>query len=236
MRIDGRGYIEPRAIEIITGPMEFADGSVIISTGKTKVLCSASIEEKTPPFLEGSGQGWVTAEYSMLPGSTSPRKQREKQPRGRSQEIQRLIGRSLRAGVDLSKLGARTINIDCDVMQADGGTRTASISGGYVALNMAISKLHKQGLISDRAMSTNIAATSIGIFGKDVMLDLCYEEDSSADADFNIVMAEDMTIIEIQGGAERNRFNRSMVNKVMDAAEIGITKLFQEQNKILENL
>ena len=236
MRIDGREHIEPRAIEIIPSPMEFADGSVIISTGKTKILCSASIEEKTPKFLEGSGQGWITAEYSMLPGSTSPRKPRENQPRGRSQEIQRLIGRSLRAGVDLSKLGPRTISIDCDVLQADGGTRTASISGGYVALKMAISKLHKEKLIPDIDISTKIAATSVGIFDKEVMLDLCYVEDSGADADFNIVMAEDMKIIEIQGGAEKNRFNRTMVNAVIDAAEIGITKLFQEQNKILGGL
>jgi len=216
--------------------MESSAGSVIISTGKTKILCSASIEEQVPPFLEKSNQGWVTAEYAMLPGSTTPRSSRENRIRGRSQEIQRLIGRSLRAGTELSKLGPRTITIDCDVLQADGGTRTASITGGYVALQMALAKLYRENLIDDVNVLTKIAATSVGIFGKEVMLDLCYEEDSTADADFNIVMASDLKIIEIQGGAEGSRFDRNTVNRVLDAAEIGIKNLFKEQEKILRNI
>ena len=172
----------------------------------------------------------------MLPGSTVPRSSRENRRRGRSQEIQRLIGRSLRAGVELEKLGERTITIDCDVLQADGGTRTASITGGYVALYLAVTELATAGLLQDTSMLTNVAATSVGIFGKEVLLDLCYEEDSTAGADFNVVMAEDGGIIEIQGGAEGNRFQRDTVDKVMDAAELGIRNLFRAQSEIITAL
>ena len=200
------------------------------------MLCSASVDERVPGFLSGSGQGWITAEYSMLPGSTVPRSSRENRRRGRSQEIQRLIGRSLRAGVELEKLGERTITIDCDVLQADGGTRTASITGGYVALYLAVTELATAGLLQDTSMLTNVAATSVGIFGREVLLDLCYEEDSTAGADFNVVMAEDGGIIEIQGGAEGNRFQRDTVDKVMDAAELGIKNLFRAQNEIITAL
>lgn len=236
MRIDGRGNLQLRRVQIDAGPMEFANGSVIISTGKTKVLCSATVEDRVPGFLSGSGQGWITAEYSMLPGSTVPRTSRDNRRRGRSQEIQRLIGRSLRAGTNLTKLGERTITIDCDVLQADGGTRTAAITGGYVALNIAVSLLVTQGLLNDSSLLTNVAATSVGIFKDEVLLDLCYTEDSSADADFNIVMAGDGTIIEIQGGAEKNRFRRATVDKVLDAATEGIDALIRMQNIILSNL
>ena len=236
MRIDGRKELELRPVTIELGPMEFSNGSVIISTGKTKVLCSASVDERVPGFLSGSGQGWITAEYSMLPGSTVPRSSRENRRRGRSQEIQRLIGRSLRAGVELEKLGERTITIDCDVLQADGGTRTASITGGYVALYLAVAGLATAGLLQDTSMLTKVAATSVGIFGREVLLDLCYEEDSTAGADFNVVMAEDGGIIEIQGGAEGNRFQRDTVDKVMDAAELGIRNLFRAQNEIITAL
>ena len=236
MRIDGRKELELRPVTFELGPMEFSNGSVIISTGITKVLCSASVDERVPGFLSGSGQGWITAEYSMLPGSTAPRSSRENRRRGRSQEIQRLIGRSLRAGVELEKLGERTITIDCDVLQADGGTRTASITGGYVALYLAVTELATAGLLQDTSMLTKVAATSVGIFGREVLLDLCYEEDSTAGADFNVVMAEDGGIIEIQGGAEGNRFQRDTVDKVMDAAELGIRNLFRAQSEIITAL
>jgi len=236
MRTDGRENLELRNVNIEVGPMEFAYGSVIISTGKTKVLCSATVEDRVPSFLLGSGQGWITAEYSMLPGSTSPRTSRDNRSRGRSQEIQRLIGRSLRAGTDLTKLGERTITIDCDVLQADGGTRTAAITGGYVALRIAVLRLVDRGLLSNDSLPVNVAATSVGIFEDEVLLDLCYAEDASADADFNIVMAGDGTIIEIQGGAEKNRFRRATVEKVLDAALLGIDELIKTQDILLSNL
>ena len=231
MRIDGRKNDELRAVDIQRGPMEYAAGCVIISTGNTKVLCSASIDERVPGFLSGSGQGWITAEYSMLPGSTIPRTSRENRRRGRSQEIQRLIGRSLRAGADLSKLGERTVTIDCDVLQADGGTRTASITGGYVALHFAIQELVVKGVLPNTLMLKNVAATSIGTSGDQVLLDLCYEEDATAGADFNVVMAEGGEFIEIQGGAEQSTFDRATLEKVLDLGEIGIEKLFTLQNK-----
>ena len=236
MRIDGRNDNELRAVNIQQGPMDYADGCVIISTGNTKVLCSASVDERVPGFLSGTGQGWITAEYSMLPGSTIPRSSRENRRRGRSQEIQRLIGRSLRAGADLPKLGERTVTIDCDVLQAEGGTRTASITGGYVALHLTIQELVRKGILPDTSMLKNVAATSVGTYGDKVLLDLCYEEDSTAGADFNIVMAEDGEFIEIQGGAEESRFNRNTLEKVLDLAELGITNLFAVQNKIIPGM
>ena len=189
-----------------------------------------------PSFLSGQNTGWVTAEYSMLPGSTNPRSPRGNQRKGRSQEIQRLIGRSLRAGIDLSLLGERTITVDCDVLQADGGTRTAAITGGYVALKIAINSLIAQGLISNDLLATNIAATSVGIMNGSILLDLCYEEDSKADADFNIVMGKDNLFVEIQGSAEGRRFSRNSVETILDISAQGITDLFNIQDDALSGL
>ena len=172
----------------------------------------------------------------MLPGSTIPRSSRENRRRGRSQEIQRLIGRSLRAGADLPKLGERTVTIDCDVLQADGGTRTASITGGYVALHFAMQELVRKGILPNTSMLKNVAATSVGTSDDKVLLDLCYEEDSTAGADFNIVMAEDGKFIEIQGGAEESRFDRNTLDRVLDVAELGITNLFSVQNKVIASM
>ena len=191
MRSDNRSNTELRPVTFEKNPLKFSQGSVVISTGLTKVLCTATVEEKVPKFLMGTGQAWVTAEYSMLPGSTSPRVPRDNQRKGRSQEISRLIGRSLRAAINLQDIGEFTITIDCDVLQADGGTRTASITGGFVALNMAVKQMFVAGSIDSIPDITPVAATSVGILGDQVLVDLCYEEDSKADADFNIVMASD---------------------------------------------
>ena len=215
-------------------PLKFSQGSVLISTGLTKVICTATVEEKVPGFLVGSGKGWVTAEYSMLPGSTSPRVSRDNQRKGRSQEISRLIGRSLRASINLQELGEITITIDCDVIQADGGTRTASITGGFVALSLAVKQMLDSGSLDTLPTITPIAATSVDIFGDKVLVDLCYEEDSTADADFNMVMASDGGIVEIQGSAEGNRFSRKLVDQVLDAGVDAISKLFELQFKTLE--
>ena len=215
-------------------PLKFSQGSVLISTGLTKVICTATVEEKVPGFLAGSGKGWVTAEYSMLPGSTSPRVSRDNQRKGRSQEISRLIGRSLRASINLQELREITITIDCDVIQADGGTRTASVTGGFVALSLAVKQMLDSGSLDALPTITPIAATSVGIFGDKVLVDLCYEEDSKADADFNMVMASDGGIVEIQGSAEGNRFSRKLVDQVLDAGVDAISKLFELQFKALE--
>ena len=215
-------------------PLRFSQGSVLISTGLTKVICTATVEKKIPNFLTGSGKGWITAEYSMLPGSTSPRVSRDNQRKGRSQEISRLIGRSLRASINLQELGEITITIDCDVIQADGGTRTASITGGFVALSLAVKQMLDSGSLDALPTITPIAATSVGIFGDKVLVDLCYEEDSQADADFNMVMASDGGIVEVQGSAEGNRFSRKLVDQVLDAGVDAISKLFELQYKALE--
>ena len=236
MRIDGRNTNDLRKTTIETNTIEFCDGSAIISTGSTKVLCNASIDENVPPFLIGKNQGWITAEYSMLPGSTRPRSSRGNQRKGRSQEIQRLIGRSLRAGIDLSLIGERTITVDCDVLQADGGTRTAAITGGYVALRIALDNLKKQGSITNDVPPANIAATSVGILNGSILLDLCYEEDSKADADFNIVKTRDNMFVEIQGSAEGNKFSKTEIHNVLDTASQGITELFRIQDDALKIL
>ena len=208
MRLDNRTDYQLRSVNFEKNPLRFSQGSVLISTGLTKVICTATVEEKIPNFLAGTGKGWITAEYSMLPGSTSPRVPRDNQRRGRAQEISRLIGRSLRASIDLKGLGEITITIDCDVIQADGGTRTASITGGFVALNLAVKQMLDSGSLDVLPTITPVAATSVGVFGDTVLVDLCYEEDSKADADFNMVMASDGGIVEIQGSAEGNRFSR----------------------------
>ena len=233
MRSDNRSNTELRPVTFEKNPLKFSQGSVVISTGLTKVLCTATVEEKVPKFLMGTGQAWVTAEYSMLPGSTSPRVPRDNQRKGRSQEISRLIGRSLRAAINLQDIGEFTITIDCDVLQADGGTRTASITGGFVALNMAVKQMFVAGSIDSIPDITPVAATSVGILGDQVLVDLCYEEDSKADADFNIVMASDGGIVEIQGSAEGNRFSRRLVDNVLDSGTMAIAELFKFQIEAL---
>ena len=233
MRSDNRSNTELRPVTFEKNPLKFSQGSVVISTGLTKVLCTAPVEEKVPKFLMGTGQAWVTAEYSMLPVSTSPRVPRDNQRKGRSQEISRLIGRSLRAAINLQDIGEFTITIDCDVLQADGGTRTASITGGFVALNMAVKQMLVAGSIDSIPDITPVAATSVGILGDQVLVDLCYEEDSKADADFNIVMASDGGIVEIQGSAEGNRFSRRLVDNVLDSGIMAIAELFKFQIEAL---
>ena len=233
LRSDNRSNTELRPVTFEKNPLKFSQGSVVISTGLTKVLCTATVEEKVPKFLMGTGQAWVTAEYSMLPGSTSPRVPRDNQRKGRSQEISRLIGRSLRAAINLQDIGEFTITIDCDVLQADGGTRTASITGGFVALNMAVKQMFVAGSIDSIPDITPVAATSVGILDDQVLVDLCYEEDSKADADFNIVMASDGGIVEIQGSAEGNRFSRRLVDNVLDSGIMAIAELFKFQIEAL---
>ena len=233
LRSDNRSNLELRPVTFEKNPLKFSQGSVVISTGLTKVLCTATVEEKVPKFLMDTGQAWVTAEYSMLPGSTSPRVPRDNQRKGRSQEISRLIGRSLRAAINLQDIGEFTITIDCDVLQADGGTRTASITGGFVALNMAVKQMFVAGSIDSIPDITPVAATSVGILGDQVLVDLCYEEDSKADADFNIVMASDGGIVEIQGSAEGNRFSRRLVDNVLDSGIMAIAELFKFQIEAL---
>ena len=233
LRSDNRSNTELRPVTFEKNPLKFSQGSVVISTGLTKVLCTATVEEKVPKFLMGTGQAWVTAEYSMLPGSTSPRVPRDNQRKGRSQEISRLIGRSLRAAINLQDIGEFTITIDCDVLQADGGTRTASITGGFVALNMAVKQMFVAGSIDSIPDITPVAATSVGILGDQVLVDLCYEEDSKADADFNIVMASDGGIVEIQGSAEGNRFSRRLVDNVLDSGIMAIAELLKFQIEAL---
>ncbi len=236
LRKDGRVPGELRQTKITKGFLAHAEGSAIIEMGKTKVICSASIEGNVPPFLKGSGEGWVTAEYGMLPRSTETRIPRESvrgNIRGRTQEIQRLIGRSLRSVIDLKMLGERTIIIDCDVLQADGGTRTASITGGYVALHEAVKLLRKNGIIYDSLMKGLVAAVSVGMVEEEIFLDLCYEEDSQADVDMNIVMTDAGRIVEIQGTAEGEPFSEKDLGKMLEVAKYGIDELIQIQRKVL---
>jgi ribonuclease PH len=215
--------------------LKYADSSVLISCGNTKVICSASIEEKVPPHLKGTNTGWVTAEYFMLPRASSQRSQRAKMlSSGRTHEIQRLIGRSLRAITDLSKLGERSIILDCDVIQADGGTRTASISGAFVALHLAIQKLYKEKLINTFPIKESLAAISVGIVDKKPMLDLCYEEDVKAEVDMNVCMTSSGKFVEIQGTGEETTFTEKELNLMLDLAKKGIKDIFTIQNKILK--
>ncbi|BEP29861.1 ribonuclease PH [Helicovermis profundi] len=236
MRIDGRQNDELRKFNITRNYLLHPEGSVLIETGNTKVICTATIEEKVPPFLKGQGKGWVSAEYSMLPRSTHTRKIRNSSKGkidGRTQEIQRLIGRSLRSIVDLEKLGERTIWIDCDVIQADGGTRTASITGAYVALMDALMKLKNEALIKEIPMNDYIAAVSVGIVNGEVLLDLCYEEDSSAKVDMNLIMTSKGEFIEIQGTGEEAPFSKAELNKLLEFGEKGILELIEFQKKAL---
>jgi ribonuclease PH len=236
-RADGRAYDELRPARIIPGYQSFAEGSALIELGKTLVLCSVSVEEKVPLFLRGGGSGWVTAEYAMLPRATVTRTPRDSslgRITGRNQEIQRLIGRSLRAITDLSALGERTLTVDCDVLQADGGTRTAAITGAYVALYQAMQTLSNMGIISSIPLKTAVAATSVGIVHSYMMLDLCYDEDCSAAVDFNVAMTGQGEFVEIQGTAEAKPFSRETVEALLSLAEQGIRQLFQVQKEALK--
>jgi len=235
-RPDDRSNDQARPVTIEPGYLIPAEGSVLISTGHTKVICTASVEDGVPRFRKGSGLGWVTAEYAMLPRATSSRTQREVnrgRPSGRTSEIQRLIGRSLRAAVDFEKLGERSIYIDCDVIQADGGTRTASITGAWVALRLACDRLLQYDQIKENPIIRQIAAVSVGVVDGEPMLDLCYEEDSAADTDMNVVMTADGDFIEVQATAEQAPYSRDVLNRLLDLAAKGVGNLCQAQNSSL---
>jgi ribonuclease PH len=236
MRPSSRQNNQLREIRITRHYTKHAEGSVLIECGDTKVICTASVEERVPPHKKGSGEGWVTAEYGMLPRSTGSRMQREAakgKQSGRTQEIQRLIGRSLRAVVDLKKLGERTIQIDCDVIQADGGTRTASITGAYVALQDAVSTLMQKGLVEDTPVKDSIAAISVGIYQGTPVLDLDYLEDSACDTDMNVVMLGSGHFVEVQGTAEGHAFSREEMDNLLELAKSGIEELIQMQHAAL---
>lgn len=234
MRSDNRALDQLRPIEVTRGFTGSAPGSVYIKAGRTTILCTASVEDDVPPWKRNveNPTGWVTAEYNMLPGSTSPRKRRERnRVDGRSTEIQRLIGRSLRSVVNFQALGPRTITVDCDVLEADGGTRTLSITGGYIALADAVKSLN---LSSDQPiLRVNVAAVSVGVVNGEAMLDLCYEEDSSAEVDMNVVMTGDGKYVEVQGTAEGQTFGREMLDRQLNLAEAGIRELVTLQNRVL---
>lgn len=235
-RLDGRSVDQLRPVQIETNYINTAPGAVLMSMGQTRVICTVSCAERVPPFLVGAQKGWLTAEYAMLPGSSPRRVAREGasgKVNSRSREIQRLIGRSLRAAVDLELLGERTLYVDCDVIQADGGTRTASITGAYVALCLAVDSLLEQGLIAKNPLRRAVAAISVGIVEDEALLDLCYEEDVRAETDMNVVMAEGGGIIEIQGTAEGQPFTRSQADRMLDLASQGIKELLVVQKQIL---
>jgi ribonuclease PH len=236
MRSNGRRADELRAVRIQRGYTKHAEGSVLVEFGDTKVLCTASVEERVPPFLKDSGRGWVTAEYGMLPRATNTRSDREAargKQSGRTQEIQRLIGRSLRAVVDLASLGQRTVHIDCDVLQADGGTRTAAITGAFVALHDAVGWLLKKKLLSSSPIRDHVAAVSVGMSGGAPLLDLDYAEDSGCDCDMNVVMTGAGRFVEVQGTAEGEAFSRNELDALLGLAQSGISQLIQHQKRAL---
>jgi len=236
MRADGRKERQLRAVVITPGYIKHADGSVLIEVGDTRVICTAKLEDKVPPFLRNSGKGWITAEYGMLPSSSQVRISRESargRIGGRTHEIQRLIGRSLRAIADLAQLGEKTVWIDCDVIQADGGTRTASITGAYVALVDASRRWMKQGTIRKDPIKDSVAAVSVGIIDGKVLLDLTYEEDSRAEVDMNFVMTGSGKFVEVQGTAESAPFTKSRLDRMAETAEHGIRELLKVQKKVL---
>jgi ribonuclease PH len=236
-RPDGRANDELRPVKVTLGYQVYAEGSAMIELGHTKVLCSVSVEDRVPPFLKGQGSGWVTAEYGMLPRSTHTRIARNPDRQaGRSQEIQRLIGRSLRAAIDMNALGERTFTIDCDVIQADGGTRTAAITGGYIALYQALNKLKKQGVYKNMPLKCAVAATSVGVVDRLKLLDLCYEEDFRASVDFNVVMTDKGDFVELQGTAEGKPFSKETIDVLIALADKGIRQLFEAQKKSLATL
>lgn len=239
MRPSQRKPDELRPIRLTRHFTRYAEGAVLVEYGDTRVLCTASVDESVPPFLKGQGQGWITAEYGMLPRSTHTRSRREAvsgKQSGRSQEIQRLIGRSLRAAVDLGQLGERTLQIDCDVLQADGGTRTASITGAYVAVADAIDALVRAGRLQSSPIRLAVAAVSVGVFRGHPVLDLDYEEDVDCDTDMNVVMTADGSFVEIQGTAEGEPFRREQVDTLLDLASLGCRQLFELQRQVLEQV
>lgn len=236
-RIDSRKEDQLRPVKITNDYLLHPEGSVLIEMGNTKVICTASIEDRVPPFLKGSGKGWITAEYSMLPRSTQNRKIREASRgklEGRTQEIKRLIGRALRSVVDLDKLGEKTIWIDCDVIQADGGTRTASITGAFIALVEALKKMVEEGLLEALPIKRYVAAVSVGVVDDTPILDLCYKEDSNAKVDMNIVMSDKGEFIEIQGTGEEEPFNKEELHKLLELGEKGIKELIAIQKELLK--
>lgn len=238
MRIDGRKNDVIRNVKITRGYTKYAEGSVFIEFGDTKVLCNASIEEKVPPFLKGTGEGWITCEYNMLPRSTHSRKPRDISKLkidGRTMEIQRLIGRALRSVVDLKAIGERTIWIDCDVIQADGGTRTTSINGAFVAMVDAVNKLHRNNPFELYPIRNFVSAISVGILENEGLLDLCYEEDSKATVDMNVVMTDEGHFVEMQGTGEERPFSRVEFNNLVELAEKGVKQVIQSQKNALKN-
>ena len=238
MRPSGRNPDDLRNVNLICHYTKHAEGSVLVEFGDTRVLCTASIEERVPPFLKGKGTGWITAEYGMLPRSTHERNQREAsrgRQGGRTMEIQRLIGRALRATLDLNALGERTVTLDCDVLQADGGTRTAAITGGYVALSLAVQRLIRQRKLKTSPLHGQIAAVSVGICKGVPVLDLDYQEDSEAETDMNVVMNDAGAFIEVQGTAEGHAFRRAELDAMLDLAGKGIADLMRHQSEALAN-
>jgi len=235
-RTDGRAVDELRAVKITPGFLPYAEGSVLIEMGHTRVVCSASVDDRVPYFLRNSGQGWVTSEYAMLPRATQQRTPRETGrggPSGRTQEIQRLIGRSLRAIADMTALGERTVTLDCDVLQDDGGTRTAAITGCFVAFALASRRLAKAGKISRSLVRHQVAAVSVGIVGNVPLLDLKYDEDSKAEVDMNVICTDDGRFIEVQGTAEREPFSKAQMDQLLGLASSGIEKLLQIQRETI---
>lgn len=236
MRVDGRATDQMRPIRITLNFISTAEGSVLIEVGRTRVICTASVEETVPQFMKNSGRGWITSEYAMIPRATNTRTVRESSTgkrSGRTLEIQRLIGRSLRTAIDLNKLGERTIWIDCDVIEADGGTRTASITGAFIALKQAVDALMTAGKLTKNPIRSHVAAVSVGVIGGAPMLDLNYVEDSSADVDFNLVMTEHGEFVEIQGTAERNPFGSEVLNELLRLGNKGIVELIGIQRQAL---
>lgn len=239
MRINGREENERRPMKLTVDVNKYAEGSVYIEVGETKVLCTATVEEKVPMFMKGQGKGWITAEYSMLPRATHTRNQRESargKLSGRTMEIQRLIGRALRSVVDLTKLGERSITIDCDVLQADGGTRTTSITGAFVAMTIAIDKLVKKHDLKEFPVTDFLASTSVGVLGHKTLLDLNYEEDSKAAVDMNVVMTGQGQFVELQGTGEERPFSRQELDALLNVAEKGIKEMIEQQKEALGDI
>ena len=233
MRVDGRAADEMRPVEITPGFQEYAEGSVLISMGKTRVVCAATVQECVPAWLRGRGEGWVTAEYAMLPRSTQERTARA--PSGRATEIQRLIGRALRASLDLRLLGERMITVDCDVLQADGGTRTAAITGGYVALAQAVESLVRQKLVHRQVWRSPVAAISVGLVDGELLLDLCYQEDARAEADCSVVMNAQGHLVDVSATAESQAFTRQQFDAMIELASGAIRRLIQMQRQALRS-